>query len=414
MTIVPHYLFALSINDHVDSIGYIEARNSYFGSAGTKWQMVERWRPTLQVKTRRSKFVLTLDGQLTQGRYLTGEYLSRVDNQLETLLPPGLDGTQPTLDELIDDCAWNVSTNRTYKTFDEVFKTARLFVDLNTPAVDLRIGRQAVNWGSAKFFNPTDVVPENFIAEPWRERKGVNAFKANIPVGEEGLISTLLSTNDDFNALQGAVKAGTTIQNTDIYGILYGNNSHLMIGLDIKGERKIGWWAESAMYISWDENQQHLKTSVGADYSFPVMQQLTVGLQLFHDGSGEIPTLYEWSSRTILDIADCPKYNIEVPPRGKQRQTLGRWYIMADQYLTMSNTWTMSNVVLLNVADRTGMIFPTVTYHGKAISFTGGAQMIFGKDGEFNPPSVQTTQLGIDFGDLLPTWTIQTWARYNY
>ena len=60
----------------------------------------------------------------------------------------------------------------------------RLYLDWYTGPVDVRVGRQALTWGSARFLNPTDPFPEVLFAEPWRPRRGVNAIRAHIPFGE--------------------------------------------------------------------------------------------------------------------------------------------------------------------------------------------------------------------------------------
>ncbi len=150
--------------------GFGEARLSLFpGASGQKWQLVERVRPTLESELHeRVKLVATVELALTQGRDLS--------NELERTLRESDFG--PFLDAL--GCRWPERTNALFRIdgADDYLDVDRLYVDAYLGEVDVRFGRQAINWGSAQFFNPTDPFPEVLFAEPWRPRRGVNTHTA--------------------------------------------------------------------------------------------------------------------------------------------------------------------------------------------------------------------------------------------
>ena len=65
-----------------------------------------------------------------------------------------------------------------------------------------------------------------------------------------------------------------------------------------------------------------------------VLDQLVVSAQISHDGSGEEPLFYDWTSRQNpnFQLAPCP--DIGYTPAvsdGPPRTTLGRWYAVTSQ-----------------------------------------------------------------------------------
>lgn len=395
-----------SFNDWVNSRGYFELRSSYANTEGTSWQTTERARPTVFVTpTDRIKLSITPQLIFTQGRYEVGEFFDVLSGPLEESLPQDM-----TIDELIENCDWDIEREREIDELNDTLSLERLTLDIYHPRFDLRVGRQALRWGSAQFFNPTDVLSQNLLASPWQERTGVDAARITVPIGTDAQIIGVGTLDDDFNFDQAAIKAGGTIGPVDVYAVGSYSEERWLGGLDIKGDWGIGWWLETAY-------SDHLKVSLGADYSFSVLDQLVIAAQISHDGSGEEPLFYDWASRQNPDfiLSPCPDIGYNPQQSDEVRTTLGRWYGLSTQRLSFLDRWTLSHVFLMNLVDQTGIIFPSVSSTlGSHFQINGGWQYLFGKDGEFQPPDSQLMINGVDISGLTPNWTALAWARFNY
>ena len=136
---------------------YAEVRGSWTDAEETHWAAVERLRPTVELQVHdRVLIAATAEAAVEQGRYPTGEFAEALREPIETAVG-GLSDDGPTLEEVIEDCGWPIETKRTYDEVGDVLSLERLYVDVTSPYADFRLGRQAVNWGSALFFNPTDI-----------------------------------------------------------------------------------------------------------------------------------------------------------------------------------------------------------------------------------------------------------------
>ncbi|MFQ5631278.1 MAG: hypothetical protein ACE5I1_21100, partial [bacterium] len=80
------------------------------------------------------------------------------------------------------------------------------FVTIYTNRLNIRIGKQQLPWGSGYTWNPTDIFNEKNTLDPTYEKVGVNAFKIELPVGKEGMITGILGIEDDWRSSTKAVK----------------------------------------------------------------------------------------------------------------------------------------------------------------------------------------------------------------
>jgi hypothetical protein len=408
--------------DAVTLRGYVEVRGSYTDAESTHWALTERVRPRLDIDLHdRITLKTTFEARLDQGRYPTGELLELMRPTIEGSLG-GLSGGGPTLEEVVEECAWDVDINRTYDEVSDVASIERLFLDIKLPAADIRLGRQPVNWGSALFFNPTDIFSQVLITEPWQERDGVDAARVNVPIGEDIQITGLVAGLDDYQTWRGGLRGSMHVGATDIALIGSSDGSTWFAGLDAKGDLEVGWWVEGGFegdLTGTDEGA--LKVSAGLDYSFPVLEHLYLATQVYHDGSGQIPALYDWSSRqdpTLATLSTCEAYpEIEdyLPETPDEyRLTLGQWYGLFVMQLGATEDFTITATTALNLADQTGLLFPTAAYDiGSRVSLNGGVQVLFGEEGEFKPPDYQLMAGEVDISSLYPTWTAMTWARVS-
>lgn len=423
--------------------GYVEARGSYTDAETTHWATTERFRPTMKVYLwDRVRLTATGEARLDQGRYDNGEFL----RAFEPILPSDLSGNQTvTLEEVIDTCQWDIDLDRTYDELGDVASLERLYLDINTSAFDLRLGRQSVNWGSALFLNPSDIFQQVLLAEPWQERAGIDAARVNIPVGERArvtaLVGALSSRTVDlsgggttpgidlssYDSVRGAVKGTVNVSATDISALVSTDGERHFAGIDLKGDLTgavpLGWWVEGVYQLDTDgtTSEGAPKIAVGADYSFDVLNRLYIAGQFYYDGTGEIPALYDWNSRqdpALAAITPCDDEDFEdfpsVEPPDEYRLTLGRYYALNVIQLEAGDYLTLTNTVTMNLADRTGLLFPQAAYDlGSRVTLNAGVQYLFGSDGEFSPPDYQLFIGGVDLAPLQPTVTGLAWVRVN-
>ena len=121
----------------------------------------------------------------------------------------------------------------------------------------IRIGRQALSWGSALFINPSDPMPQTLAETPWQERTGFDAVYISHPMEIHGEQRSLVPSIDCRESL---------------YSFnLHGREALLplrkKIGKDgdwnLAGDKNIGWWGEFAWH---QEENPYLKANVGIDY----------------------------------------------------------------------------------------------------------------------------------------------------
>jgi len=395
-----------------DLRGYAEIRGSFTDADGTPWTLVERLRPTLKIApSERFSLEATLDAHLEQGRYAPAEAEALMRDQL------GDDLFEAFLDAY--GCALN--TERSIDTVGDVVGVDRLFLDFNQPWADIRVGRQAVNWGSALVFNPTDVFAEVIVAEPWRERAGVDAARVTVPLGERAQIMGVAGVDGldqgEISGGRGGLKGTLRTDRLAASLVGYTDGDRWFGGVDLKGDLGVGWWLEGG----YDGD---LRASAGLDYSFPVLKVLYVAAQLSYDGAGSAPEDYDWTSLSGMsasDVATCESAP-EGSPLGSSEGasasggfgTMGRLYGIGVLNQAINEDLSLGLTTLWNLEDGTGLVFPSGSWAiSGRIALNAGVQVLLGQDGEFRPPDEALQSGPLDLSPLLPRWTASAWARYS-
>lgn len=393
------------------TIGYVETRFSYGDFSQSAWQTTERFRSTSKWYLNDAlKIEITPQVSITQGRYNFGEYLNTIETPLQEQL--GV-----SLDQIIEDCDWELEREREINELSDLLTLPRLFLDIQTEKFDLRVGKQALNWGAGQFFNPTNILNENLLATPWQERAGLYAVKTTIPLPKEQEIrfiasSQELSSEEIF--LTGMYRIN--INNIDISFVSSSNFQESMLGANVKGDAGVGYWLESAYSFDDSIADGMIEITTGMDYSFALRHGLILSSQIFYDSSGETaPKYYDWKARQPLEffLPSCAEYpNLYQAPPKEIRQTLGRLYNLSSARLLWNEHWSMQLFSLLNLNDQTGFIYPNAQILlGSHWQFSSGVQFLIGKDGEF-VPNIDSLPLNTD--ELIPHWTSISWLRYSF
>ena len=412
---------------HAAEERFVEVRTAVFaGASGTEYQLVERARLTFESQLAdRLTLVGTIEAALHQGRDLTTELRRTLESS----------DLAPLLE--LADCTWpehrnpglGISSSSGYLFVD------RLYADYYGTGFDVRAGRQAVHWGSAQFFNPTDPFPEVLLAEPWRPRQGVNAVTLNVPFGDLHDL-TLMGAVDDtlqYGRAAGRVRVNWLETDWALVGAYRGETEEGLVGIDIKGTLVLGFWIEAALKIG---DRVYEELAVGLDYSFPVFESLVVMAQYYRNGSGSSGGRPSPAglTRTFGTVAgpDCADEALgglfadDEPRDPFAPVTSGTDYLMVSVQAAFLPEISGAVVALQNLHDGTGLLVPTVLTHPTGWLDVGlSAQVpvaVWGEGGEFKPRpqdlslAVPTgdTIARVDFSGLVPAATVTLWMRGSF
>jgi hypothetical protein len=172
----------------------------------------------------------------------------------------------------------------------------RLYMTLSPSFADIHLGRQAVAFGSARVINPTDVIcPYGFYELNTEDRTGVDAVRAQVPIGAMGEFDVGIIAGDDFETEESAAFVRTKLYalNTDFTFLALGFKENLLCGVDVAGSiGGAGYWIEAAHTFSGafdDRNtdQDFFRLSTGLDYSFNVSNGILAYIEYHYNGASE-------------------------------------------------------------------------------------------------------------------------------
>lgn len=381
------------------------------GATGTQWQLVQRVRPTFQARLwERARLVVTVEAHLAQGRDASVELRRAIENS--------------DLGKALDQAGyvWPDAGHRIFRVRDasDYLDVDRFYLDVYRPGWDVRIGRQALKWGSAQFFNPTDPFAEVLLSEPWRPRRGINAVRATVPFGamRDGVV--VVAVDDDFERprLAGRLRIHAGGVDVAASGAWERQEGDALVGVDLRGTHLVGWWVEAARFRG-----SHTDLVAGIDYSFPVLERLMVLAQYYRNGTGAAhPDDY----RRFETLAGDGLFGHEGARQG--RFTLGRDYALLGITTQVTPDFSVNAHVLQNLNDGTGFVIPTLSHLiTDQIDVSLSAQIPFslwGAGGEFRPRHGDmrferalvpgSAPIGADLSGLIPDATLTFWMRMSF
>ena len=235
----------------------------------------------------------------------------------------------------------------------------RLVFQIRTPFADMTLGRQAISFGSARFFNPTDVFsPFSYQDLNKEEKAGVDAVRIQIPIGEMSEIDAgyIFGEYADWKKSAAFLKGRFDIKGTEISVIAMEYRTHLMAGLNISSNIKgAGVWFEGAYTFArllddYDNDEDFFRISAGAEYYF------TGDFYIF----GE----YHYSYAGTLESREYILNSFE----NKTAYQDSGVYLLGEHYFAPGLNWqvhplvNLSLQVLLNCSDPSAMIIPKISW----------------------------------------------------
>ncbi len=290
-------------------------------------------------------------------------YLSALEPAFEGLLPS--DSGTPTLTE---------DQIEMLKLFGEQLPYSSLFsstsvnldravIKLYLPKMDIFFGRQPVAWGTGYAFNPTDLWNIKNATDPTAPKVGINALRAEIPLGDLAGLSLVTSTGNDFKHSSGGFRlkwylggfdmsiSGISMMNADRE--MFGLKRKIVAGADLAGEiGPVGVWYEVAVanrIYNGYENFDSLYTQIdlGLDYTFSNGLYL-MGEYFFNSLGKESYTNYSINDMAAVAGGEAPGMGVHYIFGGLQQNFVGRVDVGV--------------FGLVNVQEKAGMLMPEVKY----------------------------------------------------
>jgi hypothetical protein len=433
--LVAAFLLASASAFAQETQGFAEFRAQMnLGVDGQPLQVVERLRPTFTKGfSERLSLTATIEAGLAEGRNLQDEVERTVKHS--------------RLGQVLKAEGWTWAKDKN-EFFDvsspsDYLRVDRLYLDGYLKSVDLRLGRQAVNWGSAIIVNPTDPFPEVLATQPWLPRAGVDALRATVPVGEKHQLQAVVGTDDTFTAVRVAGRATFNLDLTDLSLVSAWRQEAKsgIVGLDVRGTLGVGYWLEGSLHLRPEaQGDPYEELAVGADYSFPVGEKLVVSAQYYRNGAGSprpgAATLasglrgVRWPTRGAgaqgIDGGFDPRFPRQSNADPFAPFFLGRDYGMLSANLAATTDLSFSGLWIQNLGDGSGLVVPVVTYTPTGrLELSAAAQIPFslwGSGGELHPNDRQlelsvdtgTTSEKVDFSGLVPDAVVTVWTRVNF
>ncbi len=249
---------------------------------------------------------------------------------------------------------------------DEDFEVDRLYLDVELGKVDLRVGRQAINFGQALIWNPVDLVDSNSPLDFDVVKLGVDAVRASWATSSTSSVQALVAFPDEgaIALLRGEFLVGSV----DL-GLLAASDERddeVILGFDVKGDAGVGYWLEGAHH-DLAAGEDFYRLVVGLDYSLAIQDALYLALQYYRDSSGG----------TSVDDYDY----------GSGRRFLGRQYGSLISALTLSELTRLNGSVIYNLEDESWLLtLGAARYFFENLEVTLRTSLAQGSGpGEYNP-----------------------------
>lgn len=274
------------------------------------------------------------------------------------------------------------------------FYIDRLYMKFPISKLDLTIGKQRIAWGSAVIFRPTDRFNKPNPLSLSGRKEGVNALLAKMFVGDLSSIEFVLVPADTFRRINNEVNLDrlkysrfatrfmTNFMKSDIANSYYydGETKNLMIGIDLKGDIKLGYHIEAI--LNYDKSfkieniQEQIQSVLGLDYSF--------------GGKWIILGEYLYNGDGLENKRELPTSNFSLLDEFKYRH-----YIYSQLSYQHDIFFGISLFTIMNMVDKSLIISPGIRYNlFQNADMQIYSQMFFGDESdEYGPKRLGASQV---------------------
>lgn len=293
-------------------------------------------------------------------------------------------------------------TNQNSTSFGIYQNLDRFFLSIQTDFADIFIGRQPLAWGSARVINPTDILsPFTFNELDKEERRGVDAIRVRIPIGDMGELDIGYVANDEMKLETSAVfvRGKTELFNSDVSISLIKFYKNLLLGADISGAiGGAGFWIEAAYVFSslFGDSLIHHQNSTLKNYF-----RLSAGLEYsFSD------KIYAFAEYHFNSLGENDPDNYLSITHSQEFQE-GSMYLSGKHYINLGLTYTLTpltpvnGLIIYNVKDHSMIFSPTIELNiSQNIYIALGGYFAIGKKARVLPsllppsPVLPTSEFG--------------------
>ena len=175
----------------------------------------------------------------------------------------------------------------------------RLWLQYSTEHMELRIGRQRINWGIGTLWNPNDIFNTyNFLDFDYEERPGRDAIKMNYQLGDMSYFELAATTSRKMKKYVVAAKYFFNKNFYDYQFIVGYFNNTVTLGAGWSGSiRNVGFKGESQYYFKQSDEKPLLNVTLEMDYLFENAWYLGGGL--LYNSRGYDQSLSDWGTVTF-------------------------------------------------------------------------------------------------------------------
>ncbi len=268
----------------------------------------------------------------------------------------------------------------------------RLFMDAYLPWVDLRIGKQAVHWGSAFLVNPTDPFPELLGTEPWRARSGIHAARGTVRFGDGHQNQVLAGMDDDFQYLLAANRTTFRMGPADLSlsGGWREETESGFVGLDLRGNYEIGYWIEGGIHLEGSTAREEI--AIGGDTSFAVFENLVITAQYYRNNTVSV---FDRDSDDDCELPDGGTTNGNT----LRATPVGRDFGILSIAVSVTPDFLLSTMLVQSLQNSNRLVVPVANFTpGDRWELSAAAQL----------------RSGSGVGDAIPGNSYIAWARVSF
>lgn len=190
-------------------------------------------------------------------------------------LQPFSEGIDGANDDVLD-LSWLISDNPTFTVYTML---DRLYLDYTNEKLNVRVGRQRINWGINTIWNPHDIFNAfSYFDFDYEERLGSDAVRVTYYTGATSSVEFAMKAfeNTDEIVAGGLWKLNKWNYDFQILGGIY--NKDIVAGLGWAGDIKgIGFKGETAIFQGYDTASTAFAGTVAFDYAFDNSMYASIG-----------------------------------------------------------------------------------------------------------------------------------------
>jgi len=260
------------------------------------------------------------------------------------------------------DATWKIADENSFYWQATVF---RGFAQFYTPVADITVGRQRVAWGTGLVWNPTDLLnPFNPIQLERQERLGVDAARAEVPLGITSKLDLVFAPQSKGRKSSAAARVRTTLANYDV-SLMGGRfRKNTVLGFDWSGDIHGGGFRGEGAYTFADQGKDYFRFVLSGDYTFS--NGLYLFGEFFYNGQGA--TRKEEYDLTLL--------------LGGEAVGLARVYLALGASYDITPLWHGDFYGIFNMTDGSRLVGPALSYSlSENVDLAAGVYFFGGSEG---------------------------------